>query len=144
MHNSKYKKSFTYLGGKFSVLPFVLPVLDIEHNHFVEVFGGSAVVTINRPPSPIETYNDLNNSVVNFFAVLRQKPLDLIDALQLTPHSRKEYQDAWYNENDSDVEKARKFFIRCVQSQYAAGAQQKSKGWAAAHYVDLISMSLIL
>jgi DNA adenine methylase len=140
MHIPGQIATFTYLGGKFSVLPWLLPKLPIT-KHFVDVFGGSAVVLLNRDQSQIETYNDINHKVVNFFKVLREKPEELIKQLQLTPHSKFEYDHAWYSDSDNDVEKSRKFFIRTQQSIHAAGAQDKVKGWAASVRDSRVSIS---
>jgi DNA adenine methylase len=129
MHISNQLKSFTYLGGKFSVLPWMLPIISVPCNHFVDVFGGSGVVLLNMPPSPIETYNNINGVLVTFFKVLRDMPEALISVLELTPHSKAEYDNAWYDPADSVLETARKFFVRTQQSIYAAGAQEQSKGW---------------
>lgn len=131
MHISTQIKSFTYLGGKFSILPWLLEHLPTS-NHFVDVFGGSAVVLLNRPISPIETYNDINERVVNFFKVLRDNSEELITALELTPHSRKEYYNSWDDENCTAVERARRFFVRTTQSIFAAGSQEETKGWCIA------------
>jgi DNA adenine methylase len=122
--------SFNYLGGKYSVLPWLLPLLQVPHKHFVDVCGGSGVVLMNMPQAPIETYNDINSIVVNFFRVLQKHPEELISELQLTLHSRQEYMEAWYDAADSPLEQAKKFFIRTTQSLWAAGAQDKMKGWA--------------
>src|SRR5713101_3717156 len=62
--------AFGYYGGKFSHLDFILPLLPTHYRHYCEVFGGSAAVLINRPPAPVETYNDLDGEVVNFFECL--------------------------------------------------------------------------
>jgi DNA adenine methylase len=140
MHISNQIKTFDYLGSKFSILPWLLPQLP-ACNHYISVFGGAASDLINRDPSPIETYNDLNGNVVNFFSVLRNKSNELIAALELTLHSRQEYSNAWYCETDTDIEKARKFFIRTQQSIYAAGAQDKVKGWAASLTQSRVSIS---
>lgn len=131
MHIPGAVKSFQYLGAKFSYLPWLLRLLP-ECFHYIEVFGGSAVVLLNRKPSPIETYNDLNESVVNLFQVLRNKPEEFKRLIELTPHSFLEYKRALYNPEDSDLERARKFFIRTNQSFHAVGAQQDYGGWLAA------------
>lgn len=141
MHIKGYNKTFTYLGGKFSILPRLLPIINFPVNHRIDVFGGSGTVLINCDPAPIETYNDLNGRLVNFFRVLRDQPEELIALLQLTPHSYEEYKQAWYSETDTPVESARKFFVRCVQSIYAAGAQDKVKGWASALTESRVSIS---
>lgn len=140
MHISNQIKSFDYLGSKYSILPWLLPKLP-RCNHYVSVFGGSAADLINREPSPIETFNDINQQVVNFFKVLRETPESLIESLQLTPHSKYEYDNAWESVHDSDIEKARKFFIRTQQSIFSAGAQEKVKGWAAALKCSRVSIS---
>ena len=140
MHISNKIQSFTYLGGKFSLLPWLLPKLP-ETKHFVDVFGGSAVVLLNRDQAPIETYNDINKKIVNFFQVLRRDPETLINQLQLVPYSRFEYDHAFYTDGETEIEQAIKFFIRTQQSIYAAGAQDKVKGWAASVRESRVSIS---
>jgi DNA adenine methylase len=55
-----------------------------------EPFAGSAAVLLNRPPSPVETYNDLDGEVVNFFRVLRDHKDELVEKIGLTPFSRED------------------------------------------------------
>lgn len=62
--------AFGWYGGKFSHLDWLLPLLPKCH-HYCEPFAGSAAVLLNREPSPVETYNDLDGEVVNFFRALR-------------------------------------------------------------------------
>lgn len=99
---------------------------------FVDVFGGSMAVLLNRPPCNIDTYNDVDKNVVNFFKVLREQPETIIKALELTPHSRLEYENAIITSDDDEIERARKFFVRTVQSQFSAGNMENKKGWRAA------------
>lgn len=68
----------------------MLPLLPPAH-HYSEPFGGSAAVLLNREPSPVETYNDTDSEVVNFFRVLREQKDALIYAIGMTPFSREEY-----------------------------------------------------
>lgn len=140
MNISTQTRSFTYLGGKFSVLPWLLTLLP-ECKHFVDVCSGSGVVTLNRKPSPIETINDINYNIVNFFKVLRDHPQELISKLELVPHSRYEYDNAWDDESGGGISRAISFFIRTQQSIYAAGAQDKTKGWTMALVQSRCSIS---
>ncbi len=57
--------AFGWYGGKFSHLDWLLPLLP-ECHHYCEPFAGSGAVLLNRPPSPVETYNDLDGEVANF------------------------------------------------------------------------------
>src|SRR3990170_3736536 len=113
---SKKLIAFGWYGGKFSHLGWLLPLLP-ECHHYCEPFAGSAAVLINREPSPIETYNDIDGEIVNFFAVLRDKKDELVEAIGLTPFSREEFFVAVTTNGGqiSDVERARRFFVRARQ-----------------------------
>lgn len=123
--------AFGYYGGKFSHLDFLLPLLPEDCEHYCEPFGGSAAVLVNRSPSPVETYNDLDSEVVNFFSVLRNQGPRLIKAISLTPFSREELVKACRKEeNVSALERARRFYVRARQTRTGL-AQTSSEGrWA--------------
>ncbi len=123
--------AFGYYGGKFSHLDFLLPLLPTTFTHFCEPFGGSAAVLINRPPALVETYNDLDSEVVNFFRCLRDHGDELIRLISLTPFSREELVKACSPEVSlSAIERARRFFVRARQTRTGL-AQTSSEGrWA--------------
>jgi DNA adenine methylase len=123
--------AFGWYGGKFAHLEWLLPLLP-HTTHYCEPFGGSASVLINKSPSPVETYNDIDGQIVNFFRVLRGQKDELIEAIGLTPFSREEFRIAIEepNGNVSDLERARRFFIRARQVRTGL-AQTASEGrWA--------------
>lgn len=127
----KKKIVFGWYGGKFNHLDWLLPLLPQSH-HYCEPFAGSAAVLLNRPPSPVETYNDMDGEVVNFFRVLRDKSEDLIRAIALTPFSREEFYLA-INGNGaqiSDVERARRFYIRARQARSGLAQTATLGRWA--------------
>lgn len=129
--NRQHKLPFGWYGGKYNHLHWLLPLLP-EANHYCEPFGGSAAVLINRTPSPVETYNDIDREVVNFFRVLREQRNELIEAIVLTPFSREEFNLAINGprEDISSLERARRFFIRARQVRTGL-AQTASVGrWA--------------
>ena len=123
--------AFGWYGGKFSHLNWLLPLLPACH-HYCEPFAGSAAVLLNRDPSPVETYNDIDGEVVNFFAVLRDRREELIQAIALTPFSREEFASAVSQPREAigEVEQARRFFVRARQARTGL-AQTASLGrWA--------------
>src|SRR5262249_19727459 len=83
----KKRIAFGWYGGKFSHLDWLLPLLPKCH-HYCEPFSGSAAVLLNRTSSPVETYNDIDGEVVNFFRILRDHKDELIEAIGLTPFAR--------------------------------------------------------
>jgi len=122
---------FGWYGGKFSHLEWLLPLLPACH-HYCEPFAGSGAVLLNREPSPVETYNDIDGEVANFFRVLRDQHEELIKAIALTPFSREEYYCAIYGStNDiTNTERARRFYVRARQTRTGL-AQTASLGrWA--------------
>lgn len=130
---SRRKKmiAFGWYGGKFSHLDFLLPNLPNGERHFCDVFGGSAAVLLNRKPSPVETYNDLDSELVNFFEILRSDPDELIRQIGLTPFSREELVRSCTPEPGlSNIERARRFYVRARQTRTGL-AQTSSEGrWA--------------
>lgn len=123
--------AFGWYGGKFSHLQWLLPLLPRAH-HYCEPFAGSGAVLLNRPSSMVETYNDIDGEVVNFFSVLRDKKDELIEAIGLTPFSREEFAIAIAHRGAelSDIERARRFFVRARQARTGL-AQTASLGrWA--------------
>jgi len=136
--------AFGWYGGKYSHLDWLLPLLPPCH-HYCEPFGGSAAVLLNRPPSPVETYNDLDGEVVNFFRVLRDDKDRLIEAIGLTPFSREEFALACVIDPDlSPLERARRFFVRARQVRTGL-AQTASLGrWANCKNTSRAGMSGVI
>ena len=103
-------------------MDWLLPFFDRRHivdlqlcDHWVEPFCGAASVSLNIVPWPIETINDLDDRLVNFFQVLRDHPDKLIDKLILTPYNRSEFIMA-LKPHHNKIEDARRFFVRMQQS----------------------------
>ena len=139
---NRKKIAFGWYGGKYSHLDWLLPLLP-QLPHYCEPFAGSAAVLLNRLPTLVETYNDLDGEVVNFFRVLRNDSDELIRLIALTPFSREEYFNAIYGNMDdvSEVERARKFYIRARQTRTGL-AQKASLGrWANCKNTSRAGMS---
>lgn len=132
---SKLKKpkkliAFGWYGGKFSHLDWLLPLLP-SCNHYCEPFSGSGAVLLNRKPSPVETYNDLDGEVVNFFKILREQKEKLIEAIGLTPFSREEFALACELDPSVDqFERARRFYVRARQVRTGLAQTASIGRWA--------------
>jgi DNA adenine methylase len=98
------KAVMNYPGAKARLAPWIIEHLP-EHNTFVEVFGGSAAVLVHKPESINEVYNDIDDDLVEFFRVLRDRRDDLLDWLRHTPYSRtlyNEFADAYHDGERAD------------------------------------------
>ncbi|WP_375154919.1 DNA adenine methylase [Stratiformator vulcanicus] len=138
----KKKIAFGWYGGKFSHLGWLLPNLP-KTRQYCEPFAGSAAVLLNREPSAVETYNDLDGEVANFFRMLRDDSDRIIHAIAMTPFSREEFAIACERptEDISNLERARRFFIRARQVRTGL-AQTASLGrWANCKNTSRAGMS---
>lgn len=135
--------AFGWYGGKFSHLNWLLPLLPACH-HYCEPFAGSAAVLLNREPSPVETYNDIDGEVANFFRVLRDNKQELVEKIGLTPFAREEFYKAVTKnpvQVEDQIERARLFYIRARQARTGL-AQTASLGrWANCKNTSRAGMS---
>jgi DNA adenine methylase len=121
---------FGWYGGKFSHLDWLLPLLP-ECHHYCEPFAGSGAVLLNRDPSPVETFNDLDGEVVNFFRVLREEKERLVEAIGLTPFAREEFAIACQISPDLPaLERARRFYVRARQVRTGLAQTATVGRWA--------------
>lgn len=105
------KAVLKYPGAKNRLAPWIISYIP-EHDVYLEPFAGSLAVLFNKERSHIETVNDLDEEIVNFFRVLREQPEELKQSIYLTPYSRKEYIKA-YEQTSEPVERARRFAVKC-------------------------------
>jgi len=145
----------TYYGGKGYSWRRIVPHFP-PHHTYAEPFGGAANVLLNKPPSPVEVYNDIDSNVVTIFRVLRDYPDELRRALELTPYSREEYVRCLGPlDGLDDVEKARRLIVRYRQvfggqgqkgtpGQWSYSVTRSSRGMAHAvsHWLSAIDKVL--
>lgn len=86
---------------------------------------------MNVGPYPVETYNDLDTELVNFFRTLRSRQDELIKAIGFTPFSREELRLACQaDQNLSDIERARRFYVRARQTRTGLAQTSTAGRWA--------------
>lgn len=133
--------AFGWYGGKFSHLDWLLPLLP-DCLHYCEPFAGSGAVLLNRKPSPVETYNDIDGEVVNFFKVLREEKEKLIEQIAMTPFSREEFAIACELDPDlTPLERARRFYVRARQVRTGLAQTASIGRWANCKNTSRAGMS---
>lgn len=87
------------------------------HHSYVEPYFGCGAVLFAKKPAAIETVNDLDGEVVNFFRTIRdpESREKLQEWLMYTPYARQVYDDTFLREPESNVERAAYFAIRSMQ-----------------------------
>lgn len=115
-----------YHGSKWLLSQWIIAHFP-AHEVYVEPFGGSAAVLLNKARSWLEVYNDMSADLVNFFWVLREQPEALIHRIEFTPYAIDEWRVALEDDPDP-LERARRFYIRSYMSLAGATAQWRT-GW---------------
>lgn len=100
-----------YPGAKWGMAAEIVALMP-PHRSYLEPFFGSGAVLFNKPPSAIETVNDIDGDITNFFKVLREQPEKLSAWISMTPYSRDVFNDAHENRGGTEFERAYKFAIR--------------------------------
>lgn len=104
-------KVLNYPGAKHRLCQWILQYIP-EHNVYLEPYAGSLAVLLNKPRCHIETVNDIDGRIVNFFRVLRNQPDEFARLIRYTPYSREEYNLA-FEETEDPLEAARRFAVKC-------------------------------
>jgi len=102
---------FKWVGGKSRLRKFIIPILP-HHSCYVEPFAGAAWVLFGKSPSDVEIINDIDQELVNFFRIVKEKPEELIASFEWELVSRAEFERlASMNlTKASDIERAHRFF----------------------------------
>lgn len=106
------RPALKYYGGKFRIADWIIKHLP-AHDVYLEPCFGAGSILLNKSRSKVEIVNDLDSNIVNYFKMLRDKPNELINAINFTPWARDE---AYLNPNESGItgiEKARRFWAKC-------------------------------
>lgn len=119
-----------YMGGKQKLVPQLLSLIP-PHTSYVEVFGGGGALLLNKPPSAIEVYNDIDGELVNLFEVIRDNPDAFLKRADFLLYSRELY-EKWTDEIQKGsgpkdpAERALRFWY-CLRCSFGAHIE---KGWA--------------
>lgn len=119
---------FAYYGGKGRLAPWIASLFP-PHRVYVEPFAGSAAVLLAKPPVRHEVLNDLDDYVVLFYRMLRDRRDELEQLCRLTPYSRTEYDRALLDEPGlTDLEIARRWYVRSTQG--FGQSATRATGWS--------------
>lgn len=122
---SAKRSPMKYPGSKYDVLAEILPRLPYR-GAYIEIFGGSGVVLFNRKSSKLEVYNDRYGGVCAFYRAVRDSCKELCDRLELTCHSKEEWEwctRTWNDDQLDDVERAARWYYSL---QYSFLGQRRS------------------
>lgn len=102
---------FKWVGGKSRLRKQIVSLLP-KHTCYVEPFAGAAWVLFGKPPSDVEVLNDIDQELVTFFRVVKEKPEELIASFEWELVSRAEFQRLASLDPTqlTDVQRAHRFY----------------------------------
>lgn len=118
-----YKRCpLNYMGSKRETLDAILALLPYS-NTWVDVFGGSGIVTFSRRPSKLDVFNDRHGGICAFYRALKERPDELIAQIELMPHSREffDWAKATEVQDVDDVMRGAKWYYM-IQASFAGRA----------------------
>lgn len=137
-----------YPGAKWSLAQWIVGQFPAHHS-YLEPFFGSGAVLFNKPRSHIETVNDLDGDVVNFFRWVRDDPEQLAQKIYWTPYARQTYDQA-YDSMDAETDSLRRavaFSIRLMQGHgfritgekvgWKNDVQGRERAYAARYWTEM-------
>lgn len=120
-----------WYGGKHKLVKWILEYLP-KGNIYVEPYGGSCAVLLNKERSELEVYNDINGDLVNLFrAIQDENRLEkLKKKLNWTLYSFDEYKLSLkiLEESSDPDERAWAFFVALNQS--ISGKSRLESNWS--------------
>lgn len=108
---SMVSSPFKWVGGKSRLRKYIIPLIP-PHSCYVEPFGGAAWVLFGKPLSDVEILNDIDQELITFFRVVKEKPEELIASFEWELVARAEFERlASLNPSDlTDVQRAHRFY----------------------------------
>lgn len=123
--SKKINPPFGYFGSKNKIALQLCKHLP-PHHCWVEVFCGSAALTLRKTPAPIEIINDIDQNIINLFEQLRDHRIALCNKIELTPYAEDELKKARAKKNKlTDLERARRFLVQSMMAINGVFGQEK-------------------
>ena len=104
--------------GRPALNKWINSILPHEYVAYAEPYAGMLGVLLNRPKSGVEIASDLNDRIINWWLMVRDKTEELIEKVTWTPCSEKLFYE-YYDTIDegSDIERAVKLQVVLTHSR---------------------------
>ncbi len=108
---------FKWVGGKSRLRKQIIDLFP-QHTCYVELFAGAAWVLFGKKPSSVEVLNDIDQDLINFFRVIKEKPTELIASFEWELVSRAEFERLASLDVSklTDIQRAHRFYYLIMAS----------------------------
>lgn len=126
-------RPINYFGSKDRLAKKIISLIPPTCDTWVDLFCGSAIVTLRKPRHKREVINDNHDEIVNLFTVMRhQDKLNyLLSLIELTPYAQAELDRVQLSEAPTDdVERAWHFLIVSWMGRAGSTAHKTGFRWS--------------
>ena len=118
-----------YIGGKSRLAKTIIDHFP-PHTCYCEVFGGGGHILLNKKPSSVEVFNDINKELITLYRVIQNHLPEFLRCIQYIPISRDEFyrQKALNPEHLTDIQRAIRFYY-LQRSCYGGRLRAQSFGY---------------
>lgn len=124
-NNTLVKSPLNYIGGKYKLLPQIIPLLPHKVNKFIDLFAGGLNVGINQN-SNIIYCNDINNYVIDILQTLyEEKDTDIVEYIhnqikkyKLSKTNQQGFESFRYFYNNSERKPLDLYTLICYSFNY--------------------------
>ncbi len=108
---------FKWVGGKSRLRKQIINLFP-PHTCYVELFAGAAWVLFGKQPSNVEVLNDIDQDLITFFRVVKEKPEELLASFAWELVSRAEFERLAGLESTklTDIQRAHRFYYLIMAS----------------------------
>lgn len=132
------RSPLTQPGGKYYSVKHILPQFPHHsaYKTYVEVFGGTGVLLLNKPPcNHLEIFNDANGDLINWWMQCRNHPEELREQVDSLPYSRqlyKQWKASLFDGSEmSEMERAVRWFY-VLRSTIGCDVRERTNNWGYA------------
>jgi DNA adenine methylase len=102
---------FRWVGGKSRLRKHIIDLLP-THTCYLELFSGAAWVLFGKRPSDVEIINDIDQELITFFRVVKDRPEELLASFEWELVARAEFERLRDLDPTSlsDVQRAHRFY----------------------------------
>jgi DNA adenine methylase len=100
-----------WVGGKSKVARQIAELIPFDHLAYVEPFFGSGAVLFAKSRSKVEIANDINEDVIAFFRVVKDRPSELVEAFRYTLVHEATFQSLADTQPTDELQRAVRFYF---------------------------------
>jgi DNA adenine methylase len=125
-----------YHGGKGRLFQWILESFP-EHHTYCEPFGGAASVLLNKEPSKIELYNDIEYTIFNVMRTIRDNYDEFMEKIIKVKYEKETYlanKKIYFSESFKNLDHMEQAIVTYITKRMSRGGTCTTFSWSSRIY----------